>query len=144
MDFKVYRHTYNTDVRNIIGDFHSENGFFCFSLEDEKRADGVKEYGETCIAPGVYDYEVNMSGRFKRLMIQILNVPKFEGIRVHGGNTEDNTLGCVLVAHKTNGKKIWSTAEKEITKMAIDGGGKGKIEIIDAPLSYDKVNHRLY
>jgi hypothetical protein len=144
MNFTIYRHTYNqVGDRNVIGDFHSENGFECFTLEDEKKADGVKIYGETCIPPGTYNYEVTFSPKFKRKMILIKDVLGFRGIRIHGGNTSKDTLGCPLVGFHTDYKKIWQTAEKHITKLAIDGGGKGKITIKDVFLSYDKINKKL-
>ena len=140
----LYRHTFNTEGdRNVIGDLHCNKKYFCHTLEDERRADGVKVYGETCIAPGVYKFKVTMSNRFKRLMIQILDVPQFEGIRMHGGNTSKDSHGCPLVAYNTDGKKIWGTAEKALTKWAIDGGGEGIIEIHDVPLTYDKIKKQL-
>lgn len=139
----IFRHTYNTKVdRNIIGDVHLDDlGFFCYSLEDEKRADGVKVHGKTAIAPGTYDFEVTYSPRFKRQMILIKGVPDFSGVRIHGGNTSKDSHGCPLVAFNTDYIKIWGTAEKKITKWAQDRGGKGKVVIKDAFLSYDKEKH---
>ena len=138
----LFRHTYNTDGdRNIIGDLHVNNEFFCYTLEDEIRADGVKRYGVTAIQAGLYDIEVTYSPKFKRDMILIKNVPNFSGIRIHGGNTSKDSLGCPLVAYNTDYKKIWGTAEKELTKLVKDAGGKGTIEIHNAPLSYDTKNH---
>ncbi len=138
----LYRHTYNRDGdRNIIGDLHVDNEFFCYTLEDEIRADGVKEYGETAIKAGLYEIEVTYSPKFKRDMILIKNVPNFSGIRLHGGNSSKDSLGCPLVAYNTDYKKIWGTAEKELTKFVKEAGGKGTIEIHNTPLSYDKKNH---
>lgn len=139
MKLTLIRHTYNTKGdRNIIGDLFIDGVYFCHTLEDEKRADGVKIKHKTAIAPGIYNFVVNKSNRFKRLMILLLSVPMFSGVRMHGGNTSKDTSGCPLVAYKSNGVKIWSTAEEELTKRAIAAGGEGTIEIIDAPLSYDK------
>lgn len=144
MKIAIYRHTYNTKGdRNIIGDLYIDGEFFCHTLEDEKRADGVKIKHETAIAPGIYPFKVTMSNRFKRLMILLLNVPNFSGIRMHGGNDSEDTSGCPLVAFKTDYKRIWQTAEKKLTQMAIDAGGKGTVEIKDAFLSYDKINKEL-
>lgn len=139
----LYRHTYNTDGdRNIIGDLHVDNEFFCYTLEDEIRADGVKEYGVTAIKAGLYEIEVTYSPKFKRDMILVKNVPNFSGIRLHGGNTSKDSLGCPLVAYNTDYKKIWGTAEKDLTKLVKEAGGKGTIEIHNTPLSYDKENHK--
>lgn len=139
----LYRHTYNTEGdRNIIGDLHIDNSFFCYTLEDEIRADGVKEYGVTAIKAGLYEIEVTYSPKFKRDMILIKGVPQFSGIRLHGGNRSEDSLGCPLVAYNTDYKKIWGTAEKELTKLVKSAGGKGTIQIHNAPLSYDKINHK--
>lgn len=139
---KIYRHTYNTvGDRNIIGDLHYNNRFFCYTLEDEIRANGVKKYGITCIPAGIYECEVTMSPKFKRNMILIKDVPMFSGIRIHGGNTSKDTLGCPLVAYHTDYKRIWKTAEKELTNLVLKNGGKDYISIINAPISYNRFKH---
>lgn len=142
---EIFRHTYNTEIdRNIIGDlFLTDKNlycrkYFCHSLEDEKRAEGVKVYGKTAIEDGKYKFKVTMSGRFKRLMILLIDVPNFSGVRLHGGNTSKDSHGCPLVAYNTDGVKVWGTAEKALTKWAIENGGEGYIIIKDAFLSYDK------
>jgi len=141
---KIYRHTFNTEGdRNIIGDLHLEDKFFCYTLEDELRADGDKEYGITAIKAGIYDFEITWSPGFKRDMILIKDVPMFTGIRIHGGNTSEDSAGCPLVAFNTNYKKIWGTAERELQQEVFERGGKGKIEIINAPMSYDRDLHKL-
>ena len=52
---------------------------------------------ETCIPFGTYKVIINMSNRFKRLMPLLLNVPNFDGIRIHNGTSVQNTSGCILV-----------------------------------------------
>lgn len=69
--------------------------FICYTLEDKERL--VKVKGETAIPTGKYTVIVTMSPRFKKELPLILNVPEFSGVRIHGGNTEKNTEGCVLV-----------------------------------------------
>ena len=143
MELNLYRHTYNTrSDRNIIGDLFIDGEFFCYTLEDERRADGVKVYGETAIPTGTYNVKVTKSNRFKRLMPLLLDVPLFKGIRIHGGNTSKDTLGCILVAFNTDYKKIWGTAEKYLTKE-LKEADYITITIEDRCLSYDKVNKKL-
>ena len=143
MELNLYRHTYNTKGdRNIIGDLFIDGVFFCHTLEDEKRADGLKVYGETAIPSGTYNIKVNMSNRFKRLMPLILDVPMFKGIRMHGGNTSKDSHGCPLVAFNTDYKKIWGTAEKKLTSILKEAEFI-TISIEDRPLTYDKETKKL-
>ena len=143
MEINVYRHTYNVKGdRNIIGDLFINGEFFCYTLEDEKRADGVKVYGETAIPTGTYNVLLTKSNRFKRLMPLIVDVPMFRGIRIHGGNTSKDTLGCILVAFNTDYKKIWGTAEKYLTKELKEGESI-TITIEDRCLTYDKEKKQL-
>jgi uncharacterized protein DUF5675 len=69
----------------------------CFILEDRVRAAGVKVQNETAIPAGRYRVIVDWSNRFKKYAFHILNVPNFTGIRIHSGNTDKDTDGCLLV-----------------------------------------------
>jgi len=72
------------------------------TLEDEDRHledGGEKVYGQTAIPRGRYKVVLSMSNRFKKVMPEVLDVPGFSGIRIHGGNTEHDTLGCPLLGH---------------------------------------------
>lgn len=63
--------------------------FECHTLEDTDRHlenGGKKIYGQTAIPRGIYDMDITYSNRFKKEMPIILNVPFFEGIRIHSGN----------------------------------------------------------
>lgn len=124
LDLKIIRHTYNDSKSlngaeaNNIGDFYINNNWFCYSLEDEIRFE--KAYGKTAIPDGEYEIILNVSNRFKRLMPLLLNVPNFSGVRIHGGNTAENSHGCPLIAFNTDKKKIWGSAEKKLTAYLKD------------------------
>lgn len=86
--------------RSTIGDLFLDGKFQCYTLELTCRKQvGVKN----CIPAGKYEVQITYSTRFKRDMPLLLDVPGYEGIRIHTGNSESNTDGCILVGNsKTN------------------------------------------
>jgi hypothetical protein len=92
---------------STIGELLIDNKFFCYTLEDMDRqlVDGniikwssrIKKYGATAIPYGRYEVIINFSNRFQQSMPLLLNVPDYLGIRIHAGNTDKNTEGCLLV-----------------------------------------------
>lgn len=83
----------------------SINGrFFCYTLEDEIRQEKVK--AETAIPYGRYSVALTFSPKFGKVMPLIQNVPGFDGIRIHPGNTEKDTAGCLLVGFGKQGQRL--------------------------------------
>jgi len=80
------------------GKLYIEDIYFCDTIEDQER--DVKIKSQTAIPCGTYKLIINMSTRFKKLMPLLLNVPNFAGVRIHSGNTKEDTEGCVLVGKR--------------------------------------------
>ena len=82
--------------KSTTGKLSVDGIFVCYTLEDIERT-GEKVYGETAIPTGTYRVVLDFSARFNRILPHILDVPGFEGIRIHPGNTAADTDGCILV-----------------------------------------------
>lgn len=113
-----------------IGELYVDGVKLCNTLEDTDRgltaADdlkhikAVKVYGKTAIPKGTYKVILSYSPKFgarswaKKYggkLPELLNVPGFEAVRIHVGNTPADTLGCLLVGKNTiKGQLTSSTA----------------------------------
>lgn len=98
---------------STIGDMLIDNKFYCYTLEDiDRQHNGssrklwrrdLKIAGRTAIPYGKYEIIINWSNKFQCPMPLLLNVPDYEGVRIHAGNTDADTEGCILVG-STQGK----------------------------------------
>lgn len=88
---------------DTVGALYLDGLFECFVLEDLVREPGIKVSGQTAIPAGRYRITVTPSARFKEDLPLLLDVPGFEGIRIHAGNTRDDTEGCLLVGQVLTG-----------------------------------------
>ncbi len=92
--------------RSTIGELKINGVFECFVLEDRDRGlkqtmpiselTELKVRTRTAIPAGRYEIVVSFSQRFQKMLPLLLNVPAFEGIRIHPGNTDADTEGCLL------------------------------------------------
>ena len=74
--------------------------YFCDTLEPTWRDyahGGRKLKGRSAIPEGRYPVVITWSPRLKEWLPLLVNVPMFEGIRIHAGNTAEDTKGCILV-----------------------------------------------
>jgi hypothetical protein len=81
--------------KSTIGRLLIDGHFQCWTLEDVVRP--VKIAQQTAIPAGTYKVVITESNRFKRRLPLLVDVPGFEGIRIHPGNSAADTEGCILV-----------------------------------------------
>ncbi len=99
-------------IDSTIGDLSIDGTFECFTLEDvvreipDKPVSEWKVPKETAIPSGTYAVIITDSVRFKRPLPLLVNVPGFSGVRIHPGNTAEDTEGCILVGSQINGDAI--------------------------------------
>jgi hypothetical protein len=78
--------------------------YFCDTLEPhwvDYHRGGRKTKGKTAIPEGRYPVVVTLSPRFHRWLPLLVGVPHYDGIRIHSGNTAEDTEGCILVGRNT-------------------------------------------
>ena len=113
-----------------IGKLYIDNEYFCDTLEDTVRTlpstcpggnkceCKEKVYGQTAIPKGIYKIVLSYSPKFKRILPLLIDVPHFSGIRIHSGNTDKDTEGCILVG--TNDVKGQVRRSKEQERRLIE------------------------
>ena len=100
---------------NEIDGIFKQTKFLAYTLEDEYRSE--KLFGETRIPDGTYKlglrkvggYHAKYSKRFPHIhigMLHVLDVPGFEYILIHCGNTDEHTAGCLLVGDSQENNQI--------------------------------------
>lgn len=124
-----------------IGRLYIDGVYFCDTLEDtdrglndtmpEEEISKIKIHGQTAIPIGIYKCILNYSPKFKKVMPLLLNVKGYSGIRIHSGNTDKETLGCILVGeNKVVGKVINSRVKYEaLYKRFMQNKGEVIVEI---------------
>ena len=123
-----------------IGRLYVDGNYFCDTLEDTVRdlnKNGKFDNGEkkvhskTAIPYGAYEIKWTYSPRFKKYTPQLMNVPSFEGIRIHAGNTSADTEGCLLLGeNKQVGKVLNSRATiNKFYPIIKEACSKGKVTI---------------
>ena len=126
MELEVIRFSSGTDSTNgilleviqqgnEIDGIFKQKKFLAYTLEDEYRSEKV--FGETRIPNGTFKlglrkvggYHAKYTKRFPHIhvgMLHVLDVPGFEYILIHCGNTDENTAGCLLVGDSQENNQI--------------------------------------
>ena len=101
MEIKVIRNILTSEY--TVGELYIDGVFYCHTIEDKCREIKKKEdkvYGLTAIPHGRYPVVLDFSPKYSKLMPHILDVPYFEGIRIHPGNSDEDSLGCLIVGNR--------------------------------------------
>lgn len=137
---KYKKNDYTIGLLNINGEF------VCNTLEDTCRglrqtdAEYIlrqkKVYGKTAIPSGSYNVKITYSPKFKKNLPLIENVPMFSGVRIHSGNSAEDTLGCILCGlNKVKGKLVDSRIHTNIVidriRTALNKGELVTLKIYD-------------
>ncbi len=128
MNLKLVRDIFTSD--ETLGKLYIDNKFFCYTLEDAMR--DKKVFSVTAIPYGTYTIAVTYSEHFKTRLPLLYNNPRLTvkndldewcGVRMHGGNTELDTEGCILVAANRyiNTKSTFITKAKQVIMNWIQG-----------------------
>ena len=116
MKLEVLRFSSGEDsTSGLLFDVSNKREFLAYTLEDEYR--DSKKYGETRIPAGTYNIQLRTVGGFHQKystrfydihkgMLHITDVPGFEYILIHCGNTDEHTHGCLLVGDTQNNNMV--------------------------------------
>lgn len=116
MELRLIRNSYESAAGYTLGRlFVDEGGFLCWVLEPENRGlhqdmplaqiKAKKVKGKTAIPAGRYRIKVKVSPSFKGKWYAqpfvgkfpyLQDVPGFDGVMIHPGNTAEDTAGCLL------------------------------------------------
>ena len=112
--------------------------YICDILEDTVRNKPmtalnafVKIFGKTAIPYGRYRIVRTFSLRFKKILPELLKVPHYEGVRIHSGNTADDTEGCLLPGLNTVKGKVTNSRNyfAKLDSMIEDALRRGEVWI---------------
>ena len=100
---------YTRTEKTILGSLYLNGAFICYTLENAAKA----------IPAGLYSIENSKSPKFGRELPLLLSdkVPSRRGVRIHAGNTYQNSAACVLVGMKRDDAKERIDESKDAEKM---------------------------
>ena len=120
MKIEVVRQDFYSNC--TIGSLIVDGKFICYTLEDTVREIPGRPVSEwkvqdsTAIPRGTYKLVLTYSNRFKKLLPLLLGVPGYTGVRIHSGNTAEDTEGCILVGNG-KGKGFISDSRKAFNRL---------------------------
>ena len=117
MKLEVLRISSESDSSSgLVFDVTNGRKFLCYSLEDEYRSEKVMH--ETRVPAGTYKillrkeggfhgrYTKKYGSEFHKGMLHVQDVPGFEWILIHTGNTDEHTSGCLIVGDSQENNQL--------------------------------------
>ena len=120
MNLQLVRDAFHS--QETIGKLFIDGIFECHTIEDTVRevvsqpVSSWKIPAKTAIPRGIYEVAMTMSNRFKKIMPLLINVPGFDGVRIHSGNTSADTEGCIIIGRT---RLISSVGESRIAVSSL-------------------------
>jgi len=105
-----------------IGRLSVDGEYLCDTLEPKVRnlKKEKKVPGRTAIPAGTYRLLITKSYRFRRWLPLLMDVPQFQGIRIHAGNYPEDTQGCILVGwNRKRGMVVNSRSALQMLMMRL-------------------------
>ena len=105
--------------------------YFCDTLEPtwrDYKNGAYKVKGRSAIPEGRYAVVISWSQKFGAWLPILLGVPKFEGIRIHAGNTAKDTEGCILVGQNREVGKVLDSRKwlYELKQKIVEAKDRGE------------------
>lgn len=116
-----------------IGRLSINDVYFCDTLEPTWRPlhrAKDKVAGRTAIPEGRYPLVITKSRRFGTWLPLLLGVPYFEGIRIHAGNTAEDTRGCILPGQNLLKGKVLNSSRSLRSLIALIVEAREKDEAV--------------
>ena len=113
----------------------TEDKYFCDTLEPTWRdyANGAyKVKGRSAIPEGRYAVVISYSPKFKQWLPILFGGPEFsrkwQGIRIHAGNTAKDTEGCILVGQNREVGKVLDSRKwlYELKQKIVEAKDRGE------------------
>lgn len=98
-----------------IGKMEIDGEFVCFTVEDVVRPPGIKIPGATAIPAGTYPVQITWSPKFQQDMPLLIGVPGFSGVRIHPGNSANDSEGCILPGMERSGDTVLRSRQAYMT-----------------------------
>lgn len=139
MEIKVVRSVHNDT--STLGKMFINDEFYAYTCEDTVRNLGgdtsKKIKDQTAIDAGRYEVVLSFSEHFQKYLPLLLNVSCFEGVRIHGGNTAEDSRGCILIGANSDMKSTISNCASKVANLVAILKGVEKtekiwIEIVEA------------